>query len=207
MTTKTIQLHQYESFTKVEGPGHRICIWVQGCSIRCAHCFNEETWSMSGGKQVAIDELFEQMMEDVKRYPTIEGVTFLGGEPFLQADALATLAEKLRAEGLSIMTFSGFTYKSIQMAKRPDWNALVRMTDLLIDGPYIEALHDLSRPWVGSLNQSYRFLTPRYAQLEEKLMTTQNKIEVHIHTDGSIHINGIARQIELDELKKLMQIG
>lgn len=204
MITKTIQLHQYESFTKVEGPGHRICIWVQGCSIRCNNCFNEETWSLTGGIQVTVDKLFHRMMQDVKRHPSIEGVTFLGGEPFLQANALAQLAKKLRAEGLSIMTFSGYTFESIQLAKRPDWNELISMTDLLIDGPYVDALHDLSRPWIGSLNQKYRFLTSRYSELEEEIMKIQNKIEIHIHTDGSIHINGIARKIDLEKVKELL---
>ncbi|RST71878.1 radical SAM protein [Siminovitchia acidinfaciens] len=201
-----IQLHQYESFTKVEGPGHRICIWVQGCPLRCENCFNEETWSMEGGSQVKVEDLFQRMMHDVKRYPSIEGVTFLGGEPFLQANPLALLGKMLRGEGLSIMTFSGFTYEAIQKANRSDWNELLGVTDLLIDGPYIDALHDLSRPWVGSLNQKYRFLTSKYAHLKDELRTIQNKVEVHVHPDGSVHINGIARKIDLEQLKNLLNI-
>lgn len=206
MITDSIQLHQYESFTTVEGPGHRICIWVQGCSIICDNCFNEETWSLTGGKQVTVDALFDRMMADVEKHPSIEGVTFLGGEPFLQANALAALAKKLRAEGLSIMTFSGFTYESIQKAKRADWDALVEVTDLLLDGPYVDALHDLSRPWIGSLNQKYRFLSSRYASLEKELMQIQNKIEIHIKKDGAVHINGIARKIDLEQIKELFHI-
>lgn len=104
------------------------------------------------------------------------------------------------------MTFSGFTYEALQKAKRNDWDKLLSVTDLLIDGPYVDALHDLSRPWVGSFNQKYRFLTSRYAHLEQELMQIQNKIEIHIHPNGTIHINGIARSIDLETLKELLEM-
>lgn len=200
----TIQLHAYEAFTRSEGPGHRICIWVQGCSLKCPNCFNEETWSLSGGETVEIDALFERMMEDVKRHPTIEGVTFLGGEPFLQAAPLAKLAQRLKNEHLSIVTFSGFTYEAMLKANLPHWNDLLKQTDLLLDGPYIDELVDLNRPWIGSLNQNYRFLTKRYAELEKDIQSIPNKIEIRLKKDGTVHVNGIAQRVTLEELKKLL---
>lgn len=204
MTTDYIQLHAYEPFTTVEGPGHRICIWVQGCSIQCHNCFNPETWSMDGGETVSVEKLFQQMKQAMRDHPSIEGVTFLGGEPFLQAKPLATLGHMLQKEGMSIVVFTGFPYKHIVRAKRADWEALLDVTDLLMDGPYIDSLHDLNRPWVGSMNQQYRFLTSRYRHIQEEIMKIDNKIEVHLRPDGTVHVNGIAQDLTLQELEKVL---
>jgi len=205
LTTDYIQLHAYEPFTTVEGPGHRICIWVQGCSIRCRNCFNQETWPMDGGTKISVDSLFQKMKQAMERHPSIEGVTFLGGEPFLQAKPLAKLGNMLREQGMSIMTFTGFRYKHLVRSQKADWKTLLAVTDLLIDGPYIDSLQDFSRPWVGSLNQQYRFLSPRYFYLQEEIMKVKNKIEVHLRPDGSVHVNGIAQDLTLQELKKILE--
>ena len=205
MTTNHIQLHAYEPFTTVEGPGHRICIWVQGCSIRCRNCFNQETWSMDGGTEISIDQLFQKMKQAIIEHPSIEGVTFLGGEPFLQAAPLAKLGNMLKKQGMSIVTFTGFRYPHLVRSQRTDWQSLLSITDLLIDGPYVDSLQDFNRPWIGSLNQKYRFLSPRYRRLQEELMEIKNKIEVHIRPNGSVHVNGIAQDLTLKELKKLLE--
>ncbi len=62
---------------------------------------------------------------------------------------------------------------------------------MLIDGPFDEEKFDISRPWVGSSNQSYRFLTPSYKHLENNLTSIKNKIEVRLHKDGAIFLNGM----------------
>lgn len=205
MTTDSIQLHAYEPFTTVEGPGHRICIWVQGCSIQCKNCFNEETWPMDGGTQISVDALFQKMKQAMIDYPSIEGVTFLGGEPFLQAKPLAQLGHMLQKEGMSVVTFTGFRYKHLARSQRTDWQALLAVTDLLMDGPYIDSLQDFSRPWVGSINQKYRFLSPRYRHVQAEIMKIKNKIEVHLRSDGTVHVNGIAQDLTLQELEKILE--
>ncbi len=202
-----LNLHRYEPHTRVEGPGLRACIWVQGCPIRCDGCFNKATWDNHGGKWVDIDSLAERIVSDRNHSEEqIEGVTFLGGEPFQQAKGLAYLGKLLKKEGLSIMTFSGYDYHSILKANRKDWQELLSVTDLLIDGPYVKEKHDLSRPWIGSSNQSYRFLTERYEHLKETLTSYPNKLEIHIQPDGKVLINGMIRDIDLDELKKNFSI-
>lgn len=166
----------------------RACIQVQGCSIRCAGCGVPQTWPADGGWLVDADWLVGKIISG----DLVEGVTFLGGEPFEQADALAHIGRRVRAHGLSVLTFSGHCLEEIKAAGRQDYEDLLAVTDLLIDGPFQKYKRDFSRPWVGSSNQRYHFLTQRYAHLADKLRAIPNRIEVHLKPDGSILLNGLA---------------
>lgn len=190
-----IRVYKILKNTKVEGPGTRFCLWVQGCSIRCDGCWAKDTWPMDGGQLFHIDEIFNMIREESE----IEGITFLGGEPFAQAGALYELGVKVKAKGLSIVTFTGYTYESILKANNKEWNDLLSITDLLIDGPFMKEHFELSRPWVGSSNQNYRFLTPKYEYLKNDLISIKNKVEVRINDNGSIFINGMG---DFENLKK-----
>lgn len=190
--------------TKVEGPGLRYVIWVQGCPIRCEGCFNPHTWDMNGGEIYALEDLFQDIRSTLERAPELEGVTFLGGEPFSQAEALSRLAGCIRRElNLSVVTFSGYPYEHIKKAEDAEWQRLLDETDLLIDGPYIKSQHDLSRPWIGSRNQQYRFLTERYKHLEKQLPKIPNKLEIRLHPDGTITANGMAQTADIELLLRL----
>lgn len=188
-----LRLHRFIPFTRVEGPGNRACIQVQGCSIRCKGCAVPFTWEASGGIDVDPDELAANILAD----PRLEGVTFLGGEPFEQAGELCKIAAKVKANGLSVMTFSGMVYEELVSANRPDWNELLSYTDLLIDGPFQEDLPDTTLPWRGSANQRYLFLTDRYKQWKAILNTLDNKLEITIHKDGRLFVNGLATSKEM----------
>lgn len=201
-----IRISRIVKQTRVEGPGLRYCIWVQGCPIRCEGCFNPHTWDFDGGTTVEVDEIFDEIKNTIEENPLLEGVTFLGGEPFSQADGLSLLASKVRELNLSIVTFTGYEYEKIKAAHNPTWNRLLENTDLLIDGPYIHSQHDLSRPWIGSKNQQYRFLTKYYKGLEEKLLETNNKLEIRIHSDGRITANGMAEINDLEMLRQLCDL-
>jgi anaerobic ribonucleoside-triphosphate reductase activating protein len=191
-----LRIHRFVPFTRAEGPGERACLWVQGCPIRCAGCAVPWTWDPRGGEWMDVRALAEQILAG----PPIEGVTFLGGEPFEQAAALAELGGILRGAGLSVLTFSGYTLERIRRADRADWNALLGVTDLLIDGPFVRARLDLSRPWVGSANQRYHFLTGRYRHLEPELTSIPQRLEVRVHPDGRLEINGMITDADLAEL-------
>jgi anaerobic ribonucleoside-triphosphate reductase activating protein len=97
---------------------------------------------------------------DAKSAYGIEGVTFLGGEPFLQADGLAQVAESARALGLSVMVFTGFTLNECRSL--PGGERLLAVTDVLVDGPYEKDRPETHRNWVGSQNQRFHYLTARY---------------------------------------------
>ena len=181
--------------TTAEGPGKRFCLWVQGCSRHCRGCHAKSTWSHNINKLMDVDEVFNL----IKSQTDIEGVTFLGGEPFEQAQALSLLAQKVKETGLSVMTFSGNSYEDLKNSKDIFVQKLLKYTDLLVDGEFREDCFDLSRPWVGSKNQRYIFLSGRYSLQE--IMRCNNKIELHIDKNGVVFVNGMTN---FKELKKYL---
>ena len=187
--------------TKVEGPGNRYCIWVQGCSRHCRGCQAVHTWSHRGGELYDLKSIIADIL---KHKDNIEGVTFLGGEPFEQAEALGLIAESVKSKGLSVVCFTGG--KIEELRKNQINKKLLDNTDLLIDGEFIQELVDYSRPWCGSANQKYHFLTDRYN--EEIFTKYKNKVELNISKNGQIFMNGmgnfeeILRKVDLAVIKK-----
>ncbi|MGG4145499.1 4Fe-4S single cluster domain-containing protein [Paenibacillus algorifonticola] len=194
-----LRVHRFLPSTAVEGPGIRACLQVQGCPIHCPGCAVPFTWPEDGGITMEVEQLAAHILNG----PEVEGITFLGGEPFEQAGELARLARNLRASGLSVMTFTGYLVENLRSAGRADWMELLAVTDLLIDGPFERERLDTSRPWVGSANQRYHFLTDRYIDLKEKLTDIPNRLEVRITPDGRVMINGLA---ELKDLRALLDL-
>lgn len=184
--------------TKVEGPETRYCIWVQGCSHRCKGCQATHTWPHSGGKVISV----EKIIEDIKNQNNIEGVTFLGGEPFEQAEALGVIAEEVKRMNLGVLCFSGGYIEDLRLEDKN--KRLLDNIDLLIDGPFEIDKTDYSRPWCGSSNQRYHFLTDRYN--EDIFKKYKNKVEVNISESGIVFVNGmgdfdkILKQLDLKKL-------
>lgn len=185
--------------TKVEGPNIRYCIWVQGCSRHCKGCQAVHTWSHSGGILYDI----KNIMKDISIQKNIEGVTFLGGEPFEQADALGEIAEFCHEKNLGVLCFTGDLLENLR--QNPMNNKLIENTDLLIDGAFEIDNLDYSRPWCGSKNQRYHFLTDRYN--EEILLKYQNKVEINISKNGTIFLNGMGNFEEITKKMKLIKIN
>ena len=133
----------------VDGPGVRYVVFAQGCPHRCPGCQNPETWDPAGGYELGLAEL----VADIRGNPLLQGVTFSGGEPFAQAAGFARLGEILRAEGYDIVTYTGYTYEELLQRQEPGIKHLLAVTDLLIDGPYLEKERDITLPFRGSRNQ------------------------------------------------------
>ena len=169
--------------TKVEGPETRYCIWVQGCSRHCRGCQAVHTWSHSGGILYDVNEI----ISDIKKQKNIEGVTFLGGEPFEQAEALGIIAKAVKETGLGVLWFTGGLFEELQLIDEN--KTLLENIDLLIDGAFEADKIDYSRPWCGSSNQRYHFLTNRYNEDIFKKYT--NKVEINISKTGTIFMNGM----------------
>jgi anaerobic ribonucleoside-triphosphate reductase activating protein len=184
----------YVDESEVNGPGCRAVVWVQGCLRECPGCFNEESWSFEINQLVSVDNLAEKILSN----PRNQGVTFSGGEPFWQAPALATLARKVKAAGLNVMSFSGFTLEQLQSDYAPAGALdLLDQLDILIDGPYVEslALNSPDSP-VSSSNQRVHVFNPA---LEENITWASDQIEIHIFKDGSRIITGYRGRLELGE--------
>ncbi|MFA8439483.1 4Fe-4S single cluster domain-containing protein [Pueribacillus sp. YX66] len=185
-----IQLHRFLPLTTAEGPGRRSCIWVQGCPIHCKGCGVPWTWNPKNGTRITVDELWNKIVFCKQKHQT-EGITFLGGEPFEQATALAEIGKRAQSIGLSVMTFTGYYIEQIEKQNKPEWKALYRVTDLLIDGPFEQDQPDKNRPWVGSTNQRFHFLTDRYKSLQKTLTNVPDRLEIRLKRDGTVEANGM----------------
>ena len=131
----------------VDGTGLRLTVFVQGCPHNCPGCHNPQTHSFDGGYMADTDDILVAAQKD----PLLEGLTFSGGEPFMQPLPLADLAKKAHKAGYNIFCYTGFLYEDI--LKDADKRILLENVDFLVDGPFIEAQKSLLLNFRGSKNQ------------------------------------------------------
>ena len=184
-----INLHNFLERSTENGPGTRAVIWVQGCTLKCPGCFNPDTHDMGNRTLVSVEELAER----ISGISGIEGITISGGEPFLQAGALAALGRILQQQNLGIIVFTGFTIEQITQRNDPDWDALLALTDLLIAGPFIQSLA-CNLPLRGSSNQTIHYLSDRYKPFQKSLDTGTSGVEVFIDESGQVIVTGFPDQ-------------
>lgn len=135
----------------VDGVGIRFVVFVQGCPHKCEGCQNPQTHSFSGGTEITIDRI----VNEIKKNPMIQGVTFSGGEPFCQPKGLYALGLEVLKLGLDITIYSGYTFEHLcDMAKQDKYiMKLLSICDFLIDGKFIKEEKDLRLRFRGSRNQ------------------------------------------------------
>lgn len=133
----------------VDGPGLRFTVFTQGCRHNCPGCHNPDTHPFSGGREVTVEELTEQMLHS----PLTAGLTLSGGDPMEQAAECTALACCARARGLNVWTYTGYTYEQLTEQADPDRLALLAATDVLVDGPFLLSERSYSLPFRGSRNQ------------------------------------------------------
>ena len=133
----------------MDGPGIRYVIFTQGCPHHCPGCHNPQTHDPEGGREADVDEILTQIGQN----PLLGGVTFSGGEPFAQAEALVPVAEAVKALGKHLMIYTGYLYETLQKMEQPGVQRLLMLTDLLVDGPFLLAERDLTLAYRGSANQ------------------------------------------------------
>ena len=152
------------------GLGVRVVFWCAGCSRKCKGCFNPETWSFEAGKpfdDTARNYLFEQLSK-----PYIKGITFSGGHPFESEnlnDVTKLLKDiKQKFPQKDIWLYTGFIWEQVK-----DFEA-IKYVDVLVDGPYIEELRDMTLAFRGSSNQRIIDVERSVQQNEVILLTIQN---------------------------------
>lgn len=133
----------------VDGVGIRYVIFLQGCTIGCKGCQNEKTQDVNGGIEVRIEDVFN----DINSHHLIDGVTFSGGEPFLQVQECIKLAKMIRKERpeLNIWSYSGYTFE--HLIENPENIEFLKLIDVLVDGPFVLSKKTLNIPFRGSSNQ------------------------------------------------------
>ena len=143
----------YKPFAFVDGEGVRCSLYVSGCLFACAGCFNEQAWSFRSG-QPYTDELEETVLADLA-HEYVQGLTLLGGEPFLNTEVCLRLVRRVRERfgaTKDIWCWTGYTFEQL-IAETPDKVALLEQLDVLVDGPFELAERDLSLQFRGSRNQ------------------------------------------------------
>lgn len=151
--TACVRVAGYYHNSLVEGPGRRSSVLLSGCALACPSCWVPALHAPEAGTLVPVDYLAEALLDPAYER---DGVSILGGEPFLQPDGLWALIQALRARGCPhIVCYSGYTYEGLlrRSAHQPAIARVLDEVDVLIDGPYVAALADRAGPWTGSGNQ------------------------------------------------------
>lgn len=189
-----VNIMGYVDESEVNGPGCRAVIWVQGCLRHCNGCFNPSSWSFELNQLVSVDQLVARILDN----PRNEGVTFSGGEPFWQAPTLAEIARRVKAVGLSVMSFTGFTIEQLQSDYGPAGaQDLLDQLDILVDGPFVQelAINDPTS-LVSSKNQRVHVLNPAF---RDRLNWASDQMEIHVLKDGSRIVTGYRGHLSLSE--------
>ena len=135
----------------VEGPGRRSVLQVRGCPLRCRGCAVPQTHPSDGGVVLSVDQVVEVLLDPAGE--PRDGITVIGGEPFAQPVGLAAVLSHVKARGLHTTVYTGYTLAALAQHSHPAVRAALELTDLLIDGPFVEGLAEGAGEWRGSRNQ------------------------------------------------------
>ena len=125
-------IHSTESFGTVDGPGVRFVVFFQGCPMRCLYCHNPDTWNLTDGRRMTVEEILAQFRKN-KAFYTKGGITATGGEPLMQMDFLTALFEAARAEGIhTCLDTSGIAFRPEDEDQTARFDRLMAATDLIM---------------------------------------------------------------------------
>lgn len=154
----------YKPFSFVDGEGVRCSLYVSGCLFKCEGCFNEAAWSFRLGEPYT-DALGDRIMADLA-HESVQGLSILGGEPFLNTQVCLEVVSRLRAEfgdTKDVWCWSGYTFEEL-IVDSEDKRALLAQVDVLCEGRFDQDKKDLTLPFRGSHNQ--RVLNARQSLAE-----------------------------------------
>jgi len=182
-----LNIYNIETSNYVNGNGNRYVLWLQGCNLGCNGCWNQKSWSFENNILKNIDEIFEEilMLENV-----LDGVTFTGGEPFLQAGELSVLAQKIKENtDLDLQIFTGYEFE--ELTKKEHKN-LLKYTDILVAGRFDEAKENN--------NQKIYILNDNC----DLWHFDSNSVEIEIDNDLNIIMTGYPTDGLIQEVKEIL---
>lgn len=153
-------------------------LWLQGCSIQCENCWNDELWSFQGGQSIGNDEVITYAGTHKN-----SGITLLGGEPLDQAPAVLKLIEAAQESGLDVLLYTGYELHELSSVQKQ----CVDLADIVIHGRYIHELRSLNLLWRGSTNQEILINNKRFRDID---LTEKRQMEVHIDSRGQTKVVG-----------------
>ena len=152
-----------------DGPGVRVSVFLQGCEFHCKNCFNPETWNFDGGKEFT-DEHIDEIMK-LCGASHIKGLSILGGEPLhprnIEATTKIAKTFKEKYPNKDLWVWSGFIFDENMRKKE-----VFKYIDTLVDGQYVDELHNPTLKWRGSSNQ--RVIDVQKSLKENKVILVEN---------------------------------
>jgi anaerobic ribonucleoside-triphosphate reductase activating protein len=181
------------------GPGDRIGIWVQGCSIKCQGCISPSLWPTDKGRDIKIESLLTQILGS-KDY--FDGITITGGEPFDQYEALVSFCAFIKQKTqLDIYVFSGYSLKELE-SKFTD-KLFAKFIDYLMAGRYIQKEHE-DKNTRGSSNQVlYEFKNG--CSIISKKSFQSNHWSIDVSDSNHVFMSGIPKKTDLAAIKESMK--
>ena len=190
-------IHGFVNGSLVNGPGLRAVIYFQGCTLGCRDCWNPESHTFAGEER-SIEEVTD-LIVSAHQERALEGVTFSGGEPMQQADALLALIESLRDRlpGLSFGMYSGYSeselssgrywcrFELTQLAKQDNWRRIRTHLDFAVFGRYA-AGRPSTLALRTSTNQTLLLVSGRYGEGDFE----PQEVEIHIGVQGRVQVTG-----------------
>lgn len=175
-----LRVHAEDPRSRANGPGTRYVVWLQGCTLGCAGCFNPATHPGEGGTiRHPLSVIGDALAAEV------DGLSISGGEPMQQPEAVYWLLAAARDVELSTLMFSGYTIDEIRTLPRgPE---ILDLLDVLVDGRYVAAQR-LGKGLRGSANQVIHLLSPRHTRAEVEATPVA---EVVISPTGEVSLTGV----------------
>lgn len=185
-----LRIGRLQQHCSVLGPGMRAVVWFQGCSLSCTGCIAAEMNSAPPSLTTTPEQLAAWCLS----IEGIDGLTLSGGDPIDQPlDALANFLEAVRgATPLGVMLYTGRTLAQLRASSDPSMPRVLAATDILIDGPYVEALNN-GIGWRGSTNQTVHRLGQR-SHGAERVETEPRRLELSIDAAGTVGIAGLPQR-------------
>ena len=171
------------------GPGKRLLLFAQGCSIRCEGCINSHIWEFGCGKNITAEEILGICKEN-----KVDGITLHGGEPLDQANEILQAVQLLKKNGFSVILFTGYTKKELKGAQIKVWN----LADIVVSGRFVESKKNLYMQFCGSTNQ--RIYTHKGKYKNYKVVDGQTVAILTLDDSGILNVKGFFS----DDIKMIM---
>lgn len=185
-----INIYRYEVVENehLYGPGKRLLLFTQGCSLRCKGCTNQHLWEFGKGTNVSIEEILNQCND-------LDGITLHGGEPLDQANVLVELVKKIKEQGKTIILFTGYTFNELTVIQKKVW----LFSDIVIAGRYEEEKRNIYLQFRGSINQ--KVFTHKGKYKNYKVKDGKTVALLSFNEDGEMQSRGF----RTEELEKLLE--
>ncbi len=182
------------------GPGKRIGIWFQGCSLRCKGCLSPDTWERKT-TSTTVDAIIQQIQP---WFSFADGITISGGEPFEQPEALYALLTALRQQfSGDIFIYSGYHWNEIE----PQVTKMSGLIDALMSGRY-QVENTQSLMLRGSDNQQLHCLTAkgraRFSAFDRSVTEEDKVLDLSLDNQGRIYLTGIPQKGDMARLREVL---